>query len=107
MARGSRRTVLSPIWSDPEGSSHNDFVPGRRLPPNKRPSAAKQHEEPANAGRPAAQRTGPTARIYSAPACDFFDMDASLRWHDGIGLTKPSSMTDDESPGLGLDLPEE
>src|SRR5689334_16023209 len=33
MARGSRRTALSPTWSDPEGSSHNDFVPGRRLPP--------------------------------------------------------------------------
>ena len=32
-ARGSRRTGLSPTWSDPEGSSHNDFVPGRRLPP--------------------------------------------------------------------------
>src|SRR6476620_10366620 len=31
--RGSRRTALSPTWSDPEGSSHNDFVPGRRLPP--------------------------------------------------------------------------
>ena len=30
---GSRRTALSPTWSDPEGSSHNDFVPGRRLPP--------------------------------------------------------------------------
>ena len=31
--RGSRRTALSPTWSGPEGSSHNDFVPGRRLPP--------------------------------------------------------------------------
>jgi hypothetical protein len=30
---GSRRTALSPTWSGPEGSSHNDFVPGRRLPP--------------------------------------------------------------------------
>src|SRR4051795_2736548 len=30
---GSRRTALSPTWSDPEGSSHNDFAPGRRLPP--------------------------------------------------------------------------
>src|SRR5437588_6061257 len=48
---GSRRTALSPTWSDPEGSSHNDFVPGRRLPPHQLPSAAKQHEEPANAGR--------------------------------------------------------
>src|SRR5436190_16445936 len=33
-------------------------------------------------------------------------MDTSLRWHDGVGLTKPPPMTDDESPGLGLDLPE-
>src|SRR5687767_11283478 len=33
MACGSRRTGLSPTWSGPEGSSHNDFVPGRRLPP--------------------------------------------------------------------------
>ena len=32
-APGSRRTALSPTWSGPEGSSHNDFVPGRRLPP--------------------------------------------------------------------------
>jgi hypothetical protein len=32
-ASGSRRTALSPTWSGPEGSSHNDFVPGRRLPP--------------------------------------------------------------------------
>jgi hypothetical protein len=32
-ANGSRRTALSPTWSGPEGSSHNDFVPGRRLPP--------------------------------------------------------------------------
>src|SRR4051812_34652473 len=36
---GSRRTALSPTWSDPEGSSHNDFVPGRRLPPFRRQSA--------------------------------------------------------------------
>ena len=34
-------------------------------------------------------------------------MDASLRWHDGYGPPKPPPMTDDESPGLGLDLPEE
>src|SRR5574338_601952 len=32
-AAGSRRTALSPTWSGPEGSSHNELVPGRRLPP--------------------------------------------------------------------------
>ena len=31
---GSRRAALSPTWSGPEGSSHNDFAPGRRLPPS-------------------------------------------------------------------------
>src|SRR5579872_3621964 len=39
-APGSRRTVLSPTWSGPEGSSHNEFVPGRRLPPHERQHSA-------------------------------------------------------------------
>src|SRR5688500_10874901 len=72
---GSRRTGLSPTWSGPEGSSHNDFVPGRRLPPPEMPSTAQrlqsnreQCAEPLRGGQPAAKLTGLTARIYSAPA---------------------------------------
>src|SRR4029078_7166709 len=69
---GSRRTALSPTWSDPEGSSHNDFVPGRRLPP------------------------------FSTLS----DEGAALKpWRSADGPLKLERM-DDESPALGLDLPE-
>src|SRR5215213_7479815 len=80
--RGSRRTALSPTWSGPEGSSHNDLVPGRRLPP----ATAE-----ASAGKP------PQTIVEGRPPKPW------LRW---ANAPKPLLMDDAESPGLGLDLPE-
>src|SRR6185295_2960300 len=82
-ASGSRRTALSPTWSDPEGSSHNDFVPGRRLPPA---FAKATPGKPARCSglRPPAEALAEVGRIPT-----------------------PNPMDDAESPGLGLDLPEQ
>ena len=77
-ATGSRRTALSPTWSDPEGSSHNDFVPGRRLPPHTQVPGASQLWMP----------------LRYPPRKD-----------DGEPLNE--TMDDAELPGLGLDLPEQ
>ena len=62
--------MLSPTWSDPEGSSHNDFVPGR----------SGSHPLP--------------------------ETTACAGMTQGVRGLKPVAMDDDESPGLGLDLPE-
>src|SRR5689334_9124912 len=83
-ALGSRRTALSPTWSDPEGSSHNDFVPGRRLPP---------HFPSLRGARSATRQSKPWI--------------ASLTLAMTAVTAKRDRMDDAESPGLGLDLPEQ
>src|SRR5690348_14307715 len=79
---GSRRTVLSPTWSGPEGSSHNDFVPGRRLP--------------LAVAQPVAGK--PSASVEQSPP-----LEAWLR----RAIGRKRVQMDDESPALGLDLPEQ
>src|SRR5687767_8585181 len=92
---GVGRTGLSPTWSGPEGSSHNDSVPGRSG--SHRVSCRVQRSTRASergTACSAADRTE-AAEAKLSPG-QFTSCPAHL---------KPTAMTDDESPGLGLDLP--
>ena len=78
---------MSPTWSDPEGSSHNDFVPGRsgfhRVGGT---PEAKQRSRPLSAASENEVSTDDTALPWRGPAL------------------RPTIVTE-ESPALGLDMP--